>query len=175
MTSQPYPDAVQKFNDIAAAFDELAADVPIAEAASRSKSEPVGSDSWMMADRSEWRPSRILTRRQIITQFGELVSQAGTLLLECCRSGLLHDDDALDVFAAHELGSWGGLCVNPANAFSCLAGGPEFTEADSLEAPAVSKPAHAPISAAGSDTQQAVEGQPNTGSARRRKTAAQSV
>ena len=46
---------------------------------------------------------------------------------------------------------------------------------NSGEAPVVSKPANAPISAAGSDTQQAVEGQPNTSSARRRKTAAQSV
>ncbi len=39
----------------------------------------------------------------------------------------------------------------------------------------ISKPANAPISAAGSDTQTAVTSEPNTTSPRRRKTAAQSV
>jgi hypothetical protein len=47
--------------------------------------------------------------------------------------------------------------------------------ANSGEAPAMSKPANAPISAAGSDTQLAVTCEPNTSSPRRRKTAAQSV
>ena len=43
---------------------------------------------------------------------------------------------------------------------------------DSAEAPAGSKPANAPISAAGSEMQQAVESKPNTTSSRRRKNAA---
>lgn len=47
--------------------------------------------------------------------------------------------------------------------------------ADSMEAAADSKPANAPNSAAGSETQQAVESKPNTTSSRRRKTAAQSA
>jgi DNA replication protein DnaC len=47
--------------------------------------------------------------------------------------------------------------------------------ADSTEAPAVSKPANAPIPAAGSETQQAVENTPNTVPPKRRKTAAQSA
>jgi hypothetical protein len=47
--------------------------------------------------------------------------------------------------------------------------------ADSTEAPAVSKPANAPIPAAGSETRQAIENKPNTASPKRRKTAAQSA
>src|ERR1043165_5444361 len=47
--------------------------------------------------------------------------------------------------------------------------------ADSTEASAVSKPANAPIPAAGSETQQAVENKPNAASSKRRKTAAQSA
>jgi DNA replication protein DnaC len=47
--------------------------------------------------------------------------------------------------------------------------------ADSAEAQAVSKPANAPISAAGSETQQDVENKPTAASTRRRKTAAQSA
>jgi DNA replication protein DnaC len=45
----------------------------------------------------------------------------------------------------------------------------------SVEAPAAPKPANAPILAAGSETQQAVENKPNAASPRRRKTAAQSA
>ena len=47
--------------------------------------------------------------------------------------------------------------------------------ATASDTPATPKPANAPISAAGSDTQTAVNSEPNTTSPRRRKTAAQSV
>jgi DNA replication protein DnaC len=47
--------------------------------------------------------------------------------------------------------------------------------ATASDTPATPKPANAPISAAGSDTQTAVTSEPNTTSPRRRKTAAQSV
>jgi hypothetical protein len=47
--------------------------------------------------------------------------------------------------------------------------------ANSGETPAAPKPANAPISVAGSDTQSAVTSEPHTSSSRRRKTVAQSV